>query len=307
MEESIVTPSTPELELRFPGMPQTLLKAMELSRSTDLDVEETMELVLSDPAAVARILRVANSAFHGQKNEVTSIRRAIVALGSPSVVGLVMSMSLLQMQNALNDKTMGPFLHLVRHSIATAYLAQNLATLAPKQPASRSAKQDYLNDAFTAGLLHDFGKIVLLMNSTEEALDFYTIKACTLDSAKENIIAEQEQFGIDHQQAGGLLAEKSGFSDVLKQCMTTHHFHTIQESPGIENEALVTTVSAANLVANTFGVSFGHTLSWDECFKHPVWDRMIELKLVPFTNRDPLFEVLGGMKEPLFAYLETVI
>ena len=307
MKENTAIQAPTELELRFPGLPQTLLKAMELNQSIDLEVEETIELVLSDPAAVARILRVANSAFYGQKNEVTSIRRAIVALGSPSVVGLVMSMSLLQMQNALDSKTMGPFLHLVRHSIATGFLAQSLVSLAPVQPGSRSAKQDYLNDAFTAGLLHDFGKIVLLMNFTDKAVKFFSTNAYTLGDDKENIASEQETFGIDHQQAGGLLAEKSGFSEILKQSMTTHHFHTIEESPGIENEGLVTTVCAANLVANTFGVSFGHTMSWDVCHNHPVWERMINLKLVPFKNKDALFEVLGGMKEPLFAYLDTVI
>lgn len=126
-------PTLTDLDLECPPLPQTLLEAIQLmERPEPPEPEEVEALLQHDPAAVARLLRVANSAYYGLRGRIGDVRHAIVVLGPPAVVGMVMSMGMLSMKSAFDARTAAPFLNLVRHCAATAYLARLLIQRAPR-------------------------------------------------------------------------------------------------------------------------------------------------------------------------------
>lgn len=158
-------PTLTDLELECPPLPQTLLEAILLMERPEPPEPEEVEAMLQhDPAAVARLLRVANSAYYGLRGRIGDVRHAIVVLGPPAVVGMVMSMGMLSMKSAFDARTAAPFLNLVRHCAATAYLARLLIQRAPRPGDWRP------ESAYTAGLLHDFAKLLLLYNKPDAAL-----------------------------------------------------------------------------------------------------------------------------------------
>ncbi|SHK30577.1 HDOD domain-containing protein [Rhodothermus profundi] len=158
-------PTLTDLELECPPLPQTLLEAIQLmERPEPPEPDEVEAMLRHDPAAVVRLLRVANSAYYGLRGRIGDVRHAIVVLGPPAVVGMIMSMGMLSMKSAFDARTAAPFLNLVRHCAATAYLARLLIQQAPRRGDWRP------ESAYTVGLLHDFGKILLLYNKPDQAL-----------------------------------------------------------------------------------------------------------------------------------------
>ncbi|MDQ7039540.1 MAG: HDOD domain-containing protein [Rhodothermus sp.] len=172
-----------DLELECPPLPQTLLEAIQLmERPEPPDPDEVEAMLRHDPAAVARLLRVVNSAYYGLRGRVGDVRHAIVVLGPPAVVGMVMSMGVLSMKSAFDARTAAPFLNLVRHCVATAYLARLLIQQAPEAGDWR------LESAYVAGLLHDFGKLLLLYNKPEVALAAFQLGAGLRTPEEEEVV-----------------------------------------------------------------------------------------------------------------------
>jgi len=118
-------PKLSDLELECPPLPQTLLAAIQLMEQPEPPEPEAVEAMLHvDPAAVARVLRVVNSAYYGVRGQIGDVHHAIVILGPANVLGLIMGMGMLSLKRAFDARTAFPFLTLVRHSVATAYLAR---------------------------------------------------------------------------------------------------------------------------------------------------------------------------------------
>jgi len=164
-------PKLSDLELECPPLPQTLLAAIQLMEQPEPPEPEAVEAMLHvDPAAVARVLRVVNSAYYGVRGQIGDVHHAIVILGPANVLGLIMGMGMLSLKSAFDARTAFPFLTLVRHSVATAYLARWIIQQAPKPGEWRAAS------AYTAGLLHDFAKLLLLYNKPEQVLAVFSTK-----------------------------------------------------------------------------------------------------------------------------------
>lgn len=226
-------------ELKIPPMPQTLLGATEMMQADeDVDVAGVLKLVEHDPAVVARVLRIANSAYYGQSAEITATRRAIVVLGPPAVLGLVMSMGLAEMKTAFDQRTIIPFLNIVRHSIATAYITQELCRIEP------GGSNDCLGEAFTAGLLHDIGKMALLYTYPEVAAELYL----TAISDGQLLTEEERLLGTTHVAAGASVADRMRLPTILRDVICHHHLGS-NGSHG----PLTCKVRSANQIAHALG------------------------------------------------------
>jgi putative nucleotidyltransferase with HDIG domain len=115
------------------------------------------------------------------------------------------------------------------HSVAVASLARFLAT----RPESGGVDSD---DAYVAGLLHDFGKVVLATHLPEE----YREALAITDAEKRPLhIVERELIGADHADVGGMLAQHWKFSANLITCIRSH-----QSTP--EANGLTACVAMAN-------------------------------------------------------------
>ena len=116
-----------DLAIQLPPLPKTLLEAVELmNQPQGPEFEQVIDLVEHDPAVVTRLLRMVNSVYYGQRRPITSLHRAVTIMGAVPVIGIVLGMSLQQAKVAQPARR--PWMHLIRHSVATAFLARHLGS-----------------------------------------------------------------------------------------------------------------------------------------------------------------------------------
>ncbi len=294
-------------QLNFPTLPHTFLRAMELSRDVEsINLDEVVNVVQNDLGAVTRILRVVNSAYYGVRSEINSIRRAVVVLGPEAVLGIVMSMSLVDLRSNLNVTTAVPFLNLVRHSIATGFIARNLIAKAVLPTSSARDKQELLNEAFTVGLLHDFGKIVLLHNFPEKAALLYEGAMDPTLRDEEILEKERQVFGFSHAETGGFLMNQLNFPPAISTIVERHHdFENISELP-TAIRSLLYIIVMSNRLANTMGYDFNHKISEQVFAEDPVLDLVMEEGIFDMESKVILIEEALALQPIVDEYLNEV-
>lgn len=292
-----------QLELRCPPLPQTLMEALELMhRPERLEVRPVTEMVERDPAVVARLLQTVNSAYYGLQRSISSTRRAVVMLGPVAVTGLVVGMNMLKLRSIMEGPAADCFMGLVRHNIAVAFLARRLHD---ELPAHRPHDFDdeFVGDAFTSGILHDFGKIILVYNRPEEAVALYEEQSIEKEVDEPNIRQmEQLLFGYDHTEAGEFAARKLNFPDILVDVIARHHHSEALEAENLTGRIL-RAVAAANRAAKAMGHAFTKPFDWDACLAHPVWKALLEHDLPEIDDRNHLRDALRIERDNLNAYV----
>ncbi len=294
------------LELRSPPLPQTLVEAMELINKPDkLEMEPVTAMVERDPSVVARLLQIVNSAYYGLQRSIDSVERAVVMLGPVAVTGIVMGMNMLKLRSALEGPASRLYLRLIRHSIATAFLTRHLIEGSPRktQPRRNTRK---IGSSFTAGLLHDFGKIILVYNYPADALELYERQSYDQQIISEDMRGlEQLLFGCDHAEAGEFVARKLGFPDTLTEVIRLHHDYDREIGNPIV-ERLLRATAAANMMAKATGYAFTNEVSMEQCRAHPLWDKILSQDLPQFETKDELFAELEEQGEHLEYYVQNL-
>lgn len=296
------------LRIDIPTLPHTLLMAMGLSREADrVSIDEVARVIENDPAAVARVLRMVNSAYYALRNEVTNVRRAVVALGPESVLSIVMSMCLIDLKGNLAVVTNDAFQRLVRHSIATGYLARQLVSMSRLAYEANSDRADFLGEAFTLGLLHDFGKIVLLYNYPDQAAALYDEPPPADTPAEVLLAGERAAFGFDHVQAGEHLMHELHFLDFMVEVVARHHDWTAAADLDPSVRRLVYFVVAGNNLANALGFELDHKISREAMEGDVFWDVFLEENLIETRDRDTFFQDVAKLERMTGAYVHEVM
>jgi len=160
-------------------------------RLESLSLAQIERIVSKDVGMAAKILQLANSAFIGTRGRVSSLLQAVSLIGTESVRTLVLSVHVFSQCDG-SSKVAAYLPALWDHSVAAASLAQGIAT-------SESCTKAMVEESFTAGLLHDIGKVIFL----SEMLDKYRhIVGTSRGSISE---LELEQLGCTHAQVGAYL------------------------------------------------------------------------------------------------------
>ena len=172
----------------LPPMPQAVTKARKILANPTSSFKDLAIVLVTDQAIATRILKMANSAYYGLSNKVSSIQQASVVLGYKTLAELVTMAS----TSKLMSKTLkGYGLEagaLWQHSLAVAFGARFIAN--KKDPALS-------DDAFAAGLIHDAGKLVLDGYILERKQAFEEFMA---DGQESFLTAEKEILGFDHAE-----------------------------------------------------------------------------------------------------------
>ncbi len=292
------------LELRCPPLPQTLVEALNLiDRPEKIEIGPVTEMVQRDPIVVARLLHTVNSAYYGLRQKIGSADRAVVMLGPVAVAGIVLGMHMLKLRSILDGPAGACFDRLIRHSIATAFLARHLLEGAPRDP-RRKTGSSRIGAAFTAGLLHDFGKIILVYNFHEDAAELYDNDdldaqiASTDDRELERLL-----FGCDHTEAGEFAARKLHFPDVLIDVIR-HHHEPFESTGRYEADRLIHAAAAANLASKAMGYAFSRPEDVETIGVHPVWNRLIESDHPRHATPDETILDLLNQQDDLDQYVE---
>ena len=273
-----------------------------------LDVNVVTAMVQRDPIVIARLLQIVNSAYYGLQRKVESAERAVVLLGPVAVTGIVMGMNMLKLRSALQGPAAQTFVHLIRHSLATAFMARHLVEGAPRGNLKNYGRprNGRLGAGFTAGLLHDFGKIILAYNRPEQAAALYSKqKLETQLMAEDPRVMERLTLGYDHTQAGEFVAVKLGFPDTLTRVIRYHHEYEREDLSDLDEETkrLLRIVAASNLIVKSMGFDVGDPVSWNEVAEDPLWEEIFSLHLI----RQPSLETLQAELVEVRPHMETYV
>ena len=260
----------------MPAFSGSVMRVMELTSDINCSPKELVQVIDHDPVMTMKILKLVNSAYFGLRNEIVSIKQGVVILGINTVKNLAVTIAAVGM---LPRQTIQGFdsQEFLLHSLGTATLARILSQKIGI--ASRDA-----TDYFVAGLLHDFGKIMLVQFKPQEMQS-------ALHRAREEEIAlyqtEKEIFGFDHSEAGSALADKWGLPAELVLSIREHH-----EPLSTDGDfAMRDCVFAANQLIKK--LDFGHS-------GNPVMAELPESIEARFQNNlDGLLEELGDVSEAL--------
>jgi len=225
----------------LPPLPSTCMRLMSVLNRPDSTIQQIIETIQYDQAVVACVLRQCNSAASGLRRTVHSLREAVAFLGTQRVLGLV----LVQQGGAiLSRKQAGYGLaagQLWRHSVAVAITATNLG--------ARLRVAD-TNLLFTAGLLHDIGKIVL---NTHVADEYVEIMRRVREEGAAFQEAERAVLGCSHDEVGGDVAEHWQLSAPIVRAIRHHHSPDDLQPP----DELVDVVYLADCVCMMLGIGLG--------------------------------------------------
>jgi HD-like signal output (HDOD) protein len=271
------------LDLNCPPLPHTLFEALRLVDNQDLaEHARVVRLAENDPLVAVRILRIVNSAYFGFSRTVKDVDRAVRLLGPASVAGIVMGMNVIRLQSTMAGPAGSLFARLIQHSVATARLGDWL--LSKLDPTADSRR------AFNAGMLHDFGKILLVYNYPKDAGKLYETPEPR--TQEEWLAAETALFGCSHVAAGSYAAENLDFPREIRSQLRRK-----------QNGNLALIVEAADAGARALGFAFNEALDWDACTALDVWDRLAASFPFGSRGREDLIELVQSRKEDVESYV----
>lgn len=193
----------------LPALPGHLLELNTMLESSPVDLRRVAGLIRSDPSLTAQLLRLCNSALFGLRRQVMRVEEAAILMGTERLRNLVFTCYLIQLScERLTSFEVESFW---RHSLATAMLSERLA---------RRLGFKEVDPPYLAGLLHDVGKLPLLMVTAEEnSSSAVWLKAVGGGSLE----IEREYFGLDHCEVGRWLAINWNFDHGLVEAIESHH------------------------------------------------------------------------------------
>lgn len=225
---------------QLPALPTSVARlqvAINDSRSTAADVER---VIRPDPALTANLLRMANSPFFGMSRKIDSVKQAVMILGMRRVYEATVSVAF---ANVLPKHLPGYEIAASEfwlHCVGVAILGERLA----RQAGSRAPDM-----IFTAGLLHDVGKLVIgsFLSEHPERL------ASSLEGSGATLVtAERELLGTTHAEVGGAICDRWQLPSPIAWSARWHH--TPGVAAGGVDRALLDLVHVANDLAHCLGL-----------------------------------------------------
>lgn len=194
---------------QLPTLPTVAVRLLELAKDPEAELREVVDVIRTDPALSAKILKAANSSFFGFRNEVRSIDRAVPLLGTTAVTSLALSFS-------LSDGAMsrGP---LVPHY--RAYWMQSVVHAIAGELIGMRTDPALASEYFLTGLLCDIGRLAMLRTIPEDYLPVLS----ELGPTQSLVEAERTRLTLDHVEIGRQLAAHWQLPESIQRAISVHH------------------------------------------------------------------------------------
>jgi putative nucleotidyltransferase with HDIG domain len=220
-------------------IPQIALKILRMIQTDDYNMKDIAYEARQDQVIAAKVINLSNSPLFGLKVMVDSVDRGLVILGEKKILQVILSATV---ETMFPEATHGYSLckgGMFQHALGTAIIAEKLSAF------TGHSKPEI---AYTAGLLHDIGKIPLDQYVASAAPYFYRSIQTT---NKELITIEKDQFGISHPETGAILGNRWNLPKNLLNVIKYHHHP--EKTPA--DYELVTLVYFADLLISRFQVA----------------------------------------------------
>ena len=263
---------------KMPSLPTSVTKVLELCNDPQVSPYDLNHVISLDPVLVGKILKLVNSAYYGLNGHVTSLVRAIIMLGINTVKNLVLSAAILgnfsrnKIHQGLNMEGFW------RHSFCVGVSAKLLA-------AKRNVDSKLREEYFSAGLLHDIGKIPINDVLNKEYL--LTLREADINRINLNV-AESQHLGFDHCEAGAVIVDAWKLDGPVGDVIIHHHNYSQYNGP---YEDILYSVVAANRFASIEDIGFSGSRRLDKIEDY-VWEKL-------GVEEDFFHDILDTVKEEI--------
>jgi putative nucleotidyltransferase with HDIG domain len=196
---------------RLPALPSVYHRVTELMNDPNSSATEIGGVVSHDQAIAARLLSVVNSSFYGFKQRINTVTRAMTMIGFRGLKELLLALSVLPALR--DDSSDGPF-------DSRSFWTHAVGVAACSRAAAGLLRMPDPEAVFTAGLLHDIGKLAEFQFMRDE---FLAVMETAHSENRPIADVEQERFGFSHADVGRLLARKWQFPENLIEAISLHH------------------------------------------------------------------------------------
>jgi HD-like signal output (HDOD) protein len=251
-------PSSPHDLLRgyveVSTLPLVYTKLNEAMNDPRRSLNDIALIISEDAGLSARLLRIVNSALYNFPTRVESVARAVTIIGTQQVRVLALATSVLSLFKGIPEDLVN-MESFWRHGIATGLAARTLATF------RRAPDPEFF---FTAGILHDIGRLLMFMKAPEESRE-------SIVRAREQgrllNITEREVIGFDHGAAGRALAQVWKLPARMEEIIAYHN------SPGNSTQYPVESsmVHVADIIAHAMEMGSSGELFVPPLFRKS-WD-----------------------------------
>jgi HD-like signal output (HDOD) protein len=217
----------------LPTIPSNYQGVIRIINSPNASIQEIGDAMEKDMGMTSRVLQVANSAYYGFSKSITSPTQAALLIGVETLKSLV------RYTHVLNNFPHSPastaiFDRVWRHSINVASVARRITMLHTKD-------ENLAEEAFTAGLLHDIGKLVLISIKPDEYRDVMRQSA---ENKSLLHVIERVKLGTTHAETGAYLLSLWGLPYSILEAVAWHHYPS---SSNLKQFSPLTAVHVANV------------------------------------------------------------
>lgn len=206
-----MTLSRLELQMmRAPQLPIVVTQALHLLNDADPDFDRIVRLISTDPALTARIISSANSTFMGRGVCANNPHTACISLGLNALRSVILTVGIARHLSPAGVNSSMMITELWAHSFGTAVAARCVSDLCTAQA----------DQAYTAGLLHDIGKILLIQHARphyDAVLTYQNEHDCFISEAIHEVL------GFNHADVGVMLAKMWRLPDYLIDVIGNTH------------------------------------------------------------------------------------
>jgi len=267
---------------QLPTIPKVITELSKLFNNPSTSITQLSNVIEKDQALTLRVLSVANSPLYGIQREINSLHAAILILGNQELRSIVTALGIkssFKMTSSDNFNFYEFWLHSMVVGIAAKRITKELGF-------------NFDGDSFIAGILHDFGLLVLhefLQDSYEEILLFaseYNI---------DILEAEYKVLGLSHQEIGNFLAKKWSLTSTLNDSLTFHH----RPAESVKNNYLTSIIHIADYATQKLQIG---NFFWDNNYK---LDPSV-LSLLNFFTREEFESFIEAYREDFELTTSTV-
>jgi HD-like signal output (HDOD) protein len=270
---------------RLPTLPAVAVRVNELLRSPMAGIQDLARVIENDLSITANILSLVNSAYYGLGRKISNIKDAIGFLGSNAISQMVMGLGVMRCFGSDGKGGFGRD-EFWLHSIATGVLTRKLA---------KAAGYRAVEDAFTAGLLHDIGKLALATCCPD--LVASVSKEVAL-APKAYHRCEREALGLDHGNVGEWVSRKWELP-LLCIVAIRHHHESPADRTGfnLSNDPVIDIVSVADWLAHSGKLGYSGSPQFDtpaqEIFERARTDQESALKIMESSRTEIISTALA--------------
>ncbi|MFV0438113.1 MAG: HDOD domain-containing protein [Desulfopila sp.] len=209
----------------FPALPATVNNVLAVTGNPESTARDLMKAILPDQSMCATIIKIANSAFFGIPHQVSTMERAVVVLGFNEIRNIVLGKAVFTSFQKMPRQKMEEASLFWEHCFTCGIGAKVIAEDLGYSP----------SEMFIAGLIHDIGKLAMLMSFPQEYILLFEL---TKPNQYRSILHENEKFTTSHDEIGMRILKRWLFPETLVASCGYHH-HPEQAPPELRPLAVI--------------------------------------------------------------------